>query len=123
MNQTDTLRQHQELCDELYQCVLEENRCLRQNQHGLDPVLIARKKALNDRLDGSLEALHALPAVPARDTAAVAQLEKARSRILQILQLDKENEQILLRLSSGASRAPNAAVSSALLNRIYARRS
>ena len=123
MNQSETLRQHQALCDELYQCVLEENRTLRQNQQGLDGALVARKRALNERLDQSLEALRALPAVPAKDTAAVAQLERARSRILQILQLDKENEQLLLRLSAGPAKAPNAGVSGALLTKIYSRRS
>jgi hypothetical protein len=123
MTPSEVLRQHQELCDELYQVALEENRCLRQNQEVVDLGLIARKRSLNDRLDRSLEALRALPAVPARDTEAAAQVEKARSRILQILQLDKENEQLLLRLGAGPAKAPNSGVSGALLSKIYSRRS
>jgi hypothetical protein len=53
-----------------------------------------------------------------------AQLENTRARILQILQLDKENEQLLLRCSLAANRpadtaAPTASVS--MLQKIYAR--
>ena len=55
---------------------------------------------------------------------ARAQLENTRARILQILQLDKENEQLLLRCSlSGGRPAPTAApaASVAMLQKIYAR--
>jgi hypothetical protein len=123
MNPLPTLQQHQQLCDEIYQCVLDENRFLRQHQRVPDAALLARKRALLEQLDASLTALRALPAASARDKALQAGLENNRARILQILQLEKENEQLLLRCSL-ASSAPGAAapqVPSSLLQKIYAR--
>jgi hypothetical protein len=73
------------------------------------------------RLDQNLEALRALPSVSSRDAAALAQLDKARSRILQILQLDKENERLMLRASAGGLPPGAPAPSSAMLRKIYSR--
>jgi len=55
-------------------------------------------------------------------------LDKTRSRILQILQLDRENEQLLTRfsLASGAGGALNTAPQAppaGMLQKIYARHS
>lgn len=125
MSQLSVLQQHQQLCDEIHQCVLDENRFLRQHQRVPDAALIARKRQLLEQLDISLAALRTLPAASARDTAVQASLEKTRARILQILQLDKENEQLLLRTSlvnKNTGNAPAApAPASALLQKIYAR--
>ncbi len=77
-----------------------------------------------EQLDASLAALRALPAASARDPEARAQLENTRARILQILQLDKENEQLLLRCSLTGARATPAAAPAAsvsMLQKIYAR--
>jgi hypothetical protein len=123
MTQLAILQQHQQLCDEIHRCVLEENRFLRQHQRAPDATLLERKRTLLTQLDQSLDQLRTLPAASARDATTQAQLEKSRARILQILQLDKENEQLLLRCSlagprvAGAPPAPNAA----LLQKIYAR--
>lgn len=127
MSQSQTLQQHQRLCDEIHQCVLDENRFLRQHQRVPDEALLKRKRALLEQLDLSLTALRALPAASAREPGLQAALEKTRARILQILQLDKENEQLLLRCSlasahSGAVPAPAApAPAAVLLQKIYAR--
>jgi hypothetical protein len=123
MTQLAVLQQHQQLCDDIHQCVLEENRFLRQHQRTPDQALLMRKRGLLEKLDHSLDQLRTLPASSARDAVTQAQLEKSRARILQILQLDKENEQLLLRCSlasprsAGAAPAPNVA----LLQKIYAR--
>jgi hypothetical protein len=123
MTQSAILQQHQQCCDEIHRCVLEENRFLRQHQRVPDAALLERKRALLTQLDESLEQLRALPAASARDASTQAQLEKSRARILQVLQLDKENEQLLLRCSltgprvADASPTPNAA----LLQKIYSR--
>ncbi len=125
MSQLATLQQHQQLCDDIHQCVLDENRFLRQHQRVPDAALLTRKRSLLDQLDHSLAALRALPAASARDASLQAGLEKTRARILQILQLDTENEQLLLRCSlagahaGGAPAAPTPAA--ALLQKIYAR--
>jgi len=125
MTQLAALERHQQLCDTIHQCVLDENRFLRQHQRAPDAELTKRKEALLAQLDVSLEALRAEPAASVRDATAKALLEKARARILQILQLDKENEQLLLRCSltpvRSGSPAPAAAPSVAMLQKIYAR--
>ena len=126
MSQFEALQNHQQLCDEIHQCVLDENRFLRQQQRVPDAPLLERKRALLARLDGSLAGLRALPAASARAPETREQLERTRARILQILQLDKENEQLLLRCSlaparpASASPATNSA-SVSMLQKIYAR--
>jgi hypothetical protein len=124
MTQSEILQTHQRLCDAIHQCALEENRFLRQHQRAPGADFLTRKRTLLEQLDESLAALRALPAASARDPDARAQLENTRGRILQILQLDKENEQLLLRCSLNGTRAtpttaPAASVS--MLQKIYAR--
>lgn len=124
MTQFDAIRDHQQLCDEIHQCVLDENRFLRQQQRVPDAALLNRKRELLTKLDTTLAALRAVPAASARDPELRAQLENTRARILQILQLDKENEQLLLRCSLAPNRpagtdTPTASVS--MLQKIYAR--
>jgi hypothetical protein len=116
------LQQHQALCDEIHAAVLDENRFLRQHQRVPDAAMIDRKRALLEKLDVSLGALRALPAASARDPETRAQLESTRGRILQILQLDKENEQLLLRCSLGGGTKPTGpAPSVSMLQKIYSR--
>ena len=122
---SEAIRQHQSLCDEIHACVLEENRFLRQHQRSPDSAFLTRKRQLLEQLDQSLVALRTIPAGSVRDPAAREVLEKTRARILQILQLDKENEQLLLRVSLNAPRnstptaTPTATV--AMLQKIYSR--
>jgi hypothetical protein len=120
MSHSPILEQHHQLCDEIHHCVLDENRFLRQHQRVPDEALLARKRALLEKLDASLAALRALPAASAREPAVQAALEKTRARILQILQLDKENEQLLLRCSLAGAPVPPAP-GAAMLQKIYSR--
>jgi hypothetical protein len=122
----EAVREHHQLCDEIHQCVLDENRFLRQQQRVPDAASLERKRTLLARLDATLAALREVPAASARDPETRAQLEKTRARILQILQLDKENEQLLLRCSLAATRPPGGetpapTASVAMLQKIYAR--
>lgn len=126
MSQSEAIQEHHQLCDDIHQCVLDENRFLRQQQRAPDAAFLERKRTLLGRLDTTLAALRAIPAASARDPEAKAQLEKTRARILQILQLDKENEQLLLRCSLAASRPAGAAPAAlapsvTMLQKIYAR--
>jgi len=117
----EALLQHQKLCDELHALALEENQFLRQHQRTPGPDLLNRKRSLLPRLDDALDALRSAPReTPPRPVLRQA-LERAGSRILQIMQLDRENEQLLLRHSlSGPRPAPAAATPpAALLRRIY----
>ena len=110
MTSTEALRHHQNLCDELHQLALEENRFLKQNQRVPDALLLEKKRALLARLDESLSALKAgnapsptdpAGATPRPDPARSEIIEKSRAKLLQILHLDRENEQLLLRYSLG----------------------
>lgn len=124
MTLLETIQQHQRLCDEIHQCVLDENRFLRQHQRAPEAALAERKRELLRQLDEMLTALRALPAGAARDAETRDQLEKTRARILQILQLDKENEQLLLRCSLASAKPVATAPISpsvSMLQRIYAR--
>ena len=106
MTPTEALQNHLSLCDEIHQLALEENRFLKQNQRPPDAALLERKRGLLVRLDESLTAIKSgaapTPAAGRPDPARKEIIEKARAKILQILHLDRENEQLLLRFSLGA---------------------
>lgn len=124
MTQLEAIQEHHRVCDEIHQCVLDENRFLRQHQRAPDAALVERKRTLLAKLDGTLSALREVPAGAIRDPQAREQLERTRARILQILQLDKENEQLLLRCSLAPARpaaGATAPTSVSLLQKIYAR--
>jgi hypothetical protein len=116
------------LCDEVHQLALEENRFLKQQQRPPDSALLERKRALLTRLDESLTAIKAGAAAPAPgrpDPERKETIEKARAKILQILHLDRENEQLLLRFSLGVrpTASPTTTVTPPLsqIQRIYDR--
>lgn len=123
MTPLQALQLHQKLCDEIHELALEENRFLQQHQRLPEPELIERKRALLARLDDTLAALRGVPHDDSNQSAMRQALDKTRSRILQILQLDKENEQLLLRYSLGAHRPTgrSAAVPPSILQKIYQR--
>jgi hypothetical protein len=127
MNSTEVLQSHLTLCDELYQLALEENRFLKQNQRTPDAALLDRKRALLARLDLSLDALKTTSSEPPplrADPVRKETIEKARAKILQILHLDKENEQLLLRYSLGTpprATTPAPVGNPSQLQRIYER--
>ncbi len=127
MTSTEILQTHLALCDELYQLALEENRFLKQQQRPTEAALLDRKRALLARLDTSLNALKEgnSGAAPTRsDPGRKEIVEKARAKILQILHLDRENEQLLLRYSLNARpkpAAPPPAAAPSQLQRIYER--
>ncbi len=121
MTSLEALQQHQQICDELYALALEENRFLQQHRRAAGPELIDRKRALLARLDAALTALRAAPAGDSRGSEFRAALDKTRSRILQILQLDRENEQLLTRHSLSGSAPVSLAVPvpAGMLQKIY----
>jgi hypothetical protein len=122
MTSPAALADHATVCDQLHQLALEENRFLRTEQRPPERALLERKQVLLGRLDQTVAALRSLPSASARAPEVRALLDNSRARILQILQLDQENEQLLLRCSLMAAR-PSAAVPppATLLQKIYAR--
>lgn len=126
MTPLQALQHHQQLCDELHELALEENRFLQQHQRAPDATLLEKKRKLLARLDESLEAIRTVPRDGDGQPALRQALDKARARILQILQLDKENEQLLLRFSLAGAKSPSAApsaVPAGMLQKIYQRHS
>ena len=122
MTPMEALQQHQELCNELHDLTLQENRFLQQFRRAPDADLLERKRKMITRLDETLAALRSAPREGTNNTAFRQAVEKTRSRILQILQLDKENEQLLLRCSLTGNRASAApAASPSVLQSIYQR--
>lgn len=126
MTPLQALQQHQDLCNELHQLALEENSFLQQHRRSPSPELLERKRGLLARLDETLAALRTVPRNGADSAGFLTALDKTRARILQILQLDKENEQLLLRFSlanAGGVKPPAATPSPSVLQKIYQRHS
>jgi flagellar biosynthesis/type III secretory pathway chaperone len=110
----ETLKQHQQICDELHALILEENRHLQAHRVPPNAAMTERKRLLLGRLDTNLAALRATGAAPAGERATRRTvIDATRARVLQILQLDRENEQLLLRFS--LSRQPGATETPSLL--------
>lgn len=125
MKLLQALHHHQQICDELHELALEENRFLQQHRHAPDAALMERKRALLARLDDALSKLREVPKEESAPPAMRQALDKARTRVLQILQLDKENEQLLLRysLSAGRPATDSGTVPASMLQKIYQRHS
>lgn len=129
MSSPDVLLRHLQLCDELHQLALEENRFLKEQQRAPEPALLERRRDLLARLDESLAALRPTGTsepIPAdrnvREQRKEA-IEKSRTRILQILHLQRENEQLVLRFSLGTPKvtAPTTPPPASQLQKLYDR--
>lgn len=123
MSLADLLTRHLALCDELHRLCVEENRILKHENRPPDEAWRERKRAVAARLDESLADLRARPADANEHGGEV--LEQTRQRHLQILHLDRENEQLLLRCSLGPARpvAPPPAISTAGALKAYGKKS
>lgn len=109
MTPTEALQAHRQLCEELHQLALEENRFLKEHRRLPEPAQLERKRTLLARLDSSLVALRESPTARPGDNERRALVEKVREKILQILHLDRENEQLMLRYTlSRPGHAPRA---------------
>jgi hypothetical protein len=119
----ETLQQHQQVCDELHALTVEENRFLQQHHRAPDGPLLERKRVLLERLEETLATLRAAPRGDAAGGTGRQALDRTRERILQILQLDRENEQLLLRFSLTGNRvsATTPALPAGMLQKIYQR--
>lgn len=92
------IEQHLETCDSVFRVLLEENRLLKVEKCVPGPRLTEKKRVLMARLDDGLAQLHVWdPHTYSPEEEPL--LERLRSRILQILNLDRENEQLLFKQS------------------------
>ena len=117
MKRIEAVEIHLKICEELHALVLEENRILREEQRLPGAEMSTRKEGLLQRLNESVAALKSA------DKAAGGgpRLALARERSMQILRLDRENEQLLLRHSLG-TRRPVVAQSLSAAAQLYATR-
>lgn len=105
MSPESVIASHIELCDEVLALVLEENRILRSTGAPPQDEFLERKRALLPRLDESLDRLREV-----RESGAVigdaerTLIETAQNRLMKIFMLDKENEQLLLKVSVPVAR-------------------
>ncbi len=106
MTHAERITAHLHLCDELYRLTVEENQIMKNERRPPDEAWREKKRELAARWDDSLARLRA----PGDETLPPGgpDLERARQRCLQILHLDRENEQLLLRYSLGGSRQTTA---------------
>lgn len=118
-----TIQCHMDLCEEVYQLMLDENRALKASGQPPEESLLNRKRALLARLDVSLERLKQVGAQQKATTSELrTALEKGQQSILRALLLDRENEQLLLKSTAPprvALVAPRMAASQ--LERVYGR--
>lgn len=121
MTPAQALQQHQQVCDELHALSLEENSFLQQHRHAPGAEFAERKRALIARLDAVLEALREAPKGALSEHSYRTALDATRARVLQILQLERENEQLLLRASLSRTVTGLPTLSPATLGKIYQR--
>lgn len=99
MNTLAALEQYSTLCDELDLYMHEENSHLRSSgndQH----LLVDRKRQLLSKLEGALEFLRAAGPVKSADHAASGEVRKrVLAKLLKLLLLSRESEQLLLKNS------------------------
>ncbi len=122
MSLPHSLTTHGEICDDLYELMLDENRFLKANDRARGDALLTRKRAMLASLTSSLDqmrerASHGVRTSPELRTA----MEKVQQTILKALLLDRENEQLLLKstLQPKAAVATGAPPPASQLQRIY----
>ena len=106
MDPPEILARHLTLCEEVHGLLMEENSWLKSKQAPPEEALLERKRALLPRLDESLDNLKRLRPEffsPFDDSKEL--VTNAHSRLLQIFYLDRENEDLLLKICQPSDRA------------------
>jgi hypothetical protein len=101
MSTLAALERYDSLCDELQSYMHEENEHLRAS--GCDEfLLVERKQEIIGKLEGALEALREAGPVRSTEHAASAEVrKKVLAKIMKLLLLSRESEQLLLKNSMG----------------------
>ena len=106
MEPCDVLVRHLGLCEDVHALLLEENTWLKTQKTYLEESLIERKKAILPKLDESLSNLKRLqPELFSPFDDSKKLVNESHSKLLQIFYLDRENEELLLKLSQPVERA------------------
>lgn len=106
MEPCDVLVRHLGLCEDVHALLLEENTWLKTQKTAPEEGLIERKKAILPKLDESLSNLKRLqPELFSPFDDSKKLVSESHSKLLQIFYLDRENEELLLKLSQPVERA------------------
>jgi hypothetical protein len=99
MNTLVALKQYDALCDELDAYMREENAHLRSNGND-EEILVGRKRQVLEKLQGALVFLRDAGPVRSTEHAASCEVRKrVLAKILKLLLLSRESEQLLLKNS------------------------
>lgn len=111
MSPEEVIRRHITLCDDALALMLEENRTLRNTGNPPEESFLERKRSILPRLDESLERLKSLreQGNPVGEQAR-RQIEAAQNKLMKIFLLDRENEQLLLKVTMPIARMGAAPV-------------
>ena len=99
MNTLAALEQYSTLCDEISDYMQEENAHLRDSGED-EELLVSRKRQMIGKLQGALEFLRLSGPVKSAEHAASCEVrKKVLGKILKLLLLNRESEQLLLKNS------------------------
>jgi len=105
VNPEEAIRAHVVICDEVMTMIMEENRILRSTGAMPESEFVERKRGMIPRLDESLERLRQIrESEVVLGEAARHQIEVAQNKLMKIFMIDRENEQLLLKVSMPVAR-------------------
>jgi hypothetical protein len=105
MEPRTVIKDHLLLCEQVHALLLEENTWLKTKKVAPDMDLITRKQQILPQLDESLANLKKLKPEyfsPFDDSKKL--VNASHSKLLQVFYLDRENEELLLKLSQSSER-------------------
>ena len=105
MEPREVLKKHLELCNQVHSLLLEENTWLKTQKQPSSADILSRKQSLLPELESSLANLKKLKSEffsPFDDSKKL--VNDSHSKLLQIFYLDRENEDLLIKLSQSTER-------------------
>ena len=105
MEPREIIQNHLLLCDDVYNMLLEENTWLKTKKQVPSAEILEKKKIVLPQLENSLDNLKKLKPEffsPFDDTKKL--VKDSHSKLLQIFYIDRENEDILLKLTQSTER-------------------
>ena len=105
MEPREVLKKHLELCNQVHSLLLEENTWLKTQKQPSSADILSRKQSLLPELESSLANLKKLKSEffsPFDDSKKL--VNESHSKLLQIFYLDRENEDLLIKLSQSTER-------------------
>lgn len=105
MEPREIIKNHLLLCDDVYKMLLEENTWLKTKKQVPSAEILEKKQIVLPQLENSLDNLKKLKPEffsPFDDTKKL--VKDSHSKLLQIFYIDRENEEILLKLTQSTER-------------------